>query len=105
MRVCFLLALFKKKPKVYLRSDGYGEYRSIFGFFGPVIYHIMFFAVSKTSHLISCREYILKGRKGDVVQPSQLTNKWFSNNKVNKIDKIKLLYVGRIELKKEFFLC
>ena len=103
MMACFLLALFKKKPKVYLRSDGYGEYRSIFGFFGPVIYHIMFFAVSKTSHLISCREYILKGRKGDVVQPSQLTNKWFSNNKVNKIDKIKLLYVGRIRVEKGIF--
>ena len=52
MIACILLALLKKKPNVYLRSDGYGEYRSILGFLGPAIYHIMFFTVSKFSHLI-----------------------------------------------------
>ena len=103
MMACILLALFKKKPNVYLRSDGYGEYRSIFGFLGPIIYHIMFFIVVRISHLISCREYILRGRKGNVVMPSQLTNKWLSNQKIPQLNKIKLLYVGRIRVEKGIF--
>ena len=37
-----VLIIFKKKNYVYLRSDGYQEYKSILGFYGPVIYHIMF---------------------------------------------------------------
>ena len=50
MLACILLFLFKK-PNVYLRSDGYEEYKSILGFFGPAIYHIMFFIVGKISNL------------------------------------------------------
>ncbi len=100
---CVILSFFKKKPIVYLRSDGYGEYKSIFGFLGPLIYHFMFITVSKISHLISCREYILKGKKGHVVSPSQLTDKWFSNIKENQLEKIKLLYVGRIKKEKGIF--
>ncbi len=100
---CIMLALFKKKPNVYLRSDGYGEYKSIFGFLGPLIYHIMFFIVGRISNLISCREYILYGKRGSVVRPSQLTNKWLSNQKTTQLDKIKLLYVGRIKVEKGIF--
>ncbi len=100
---CIVLAFFKKKANVYLRSNGHEEYRSILGFLGPAIYHIMFFIVSKFSHLISCREHILRGRKGDIVQPSQLSRKWLSNHKPSQIDKIKLLYVGRIRVEKGIF--
>ena len=57
---CVLIRLFKKKPIIYLRSDGYGEYKAIFGYIGPIIYHFMFSTLSKISSLISCREYILK---------------------------------------------
>ena len=32
---CVLIKLFRRKPIVYLRSDGYAEYRSILGFIGP----------------------------------------------------------------------
>ncbi|MDC3127778.1 hypothetical protein OA498_03870, partial [Candidatus Pelagibacter bacterium] len=57
----FLISLFIKilgrKPIVYLRSDGYGEYKAILGKIGPIIYHIMFSIVSAFSSLISCREY------------------------------------------------
>ena len=42
----FLVSLFikilGKKPIVYLRSDGYGEYKAILGKAGPLIYHFMF---------------------------------------------------------------
>ena len=60
----FIISLFLKfmgkKPIVYLRSDGYGEYRTILGKIGPIIYHIMFTIISATSYLISCRNYILR---------------------------------------------
>ena len=100
---CIMLALFRKKPIVFLRSDGYEEYRSILGFLGPSIYHAMFFIVSKTSRFIGCGEKVLKGKKGHVVSPSQLTEKWFLNNKTADLNNIKLLYIGRIRVEKGIF--
>ena len=103
MLACILLNLLKEKPNVYLRSDGYKEYKSILGFLGPAIYHMMFLIVGKISHLISCREHILRGRKGNIVEPSQLTKKWLFNHKPTHLDKIKLLYVGRVRVEKGIF--
>ena len=100
---CIMLALFRKKPIVFLRSDGYEEYRSILGFLGPSIYHFMFFMVSKLSSLIGCGEKVLRRKKGQVVFPSQLTEKWFLNNKNANSSNIKLLYVGRIRIEKGIF--
>jgi len=101
--VCILIKFLKKKPIVYLRSDGYGEYKAIFGFFGPIAYHLMFFIISKISSLISCREYILKNKVGDIVAPSQITPQWLTNHKETQIQKIKLLYVGRIKKEKGIY--
>tara|TARA_B100000029_G_scaffold276263_1_gene270877 strand:- start:1279 stop:2220 length:942 start_codon:yes stop_codon:yes gene_type:complete len=100
---CIMLSLFKKKPIVYLRSDGYEEYRSILGFLGPIIYHFMFFLVSKTSRFIGCSHKVLRGKKGDLVSPSQLTDRWFLNNKPAQLKNTRLLYVGRIRIEKGIF--
>ena len=100
---CILLALFRKKPIVYLRSDGYKEYRSIFGFIGPIFYHVMFFLVSKISRFICCSENVLRGKKGHIVSPSQLTDKWLSSSKPADLSSTKLLYVGRIRVEKGVF--
>ena len=100
---CIFLKLFKKKPIVYLRSDGYSEYKSIFGFVGPIFYHLMFSITTKISHLISCRKYILKGKKGNVIKPSQLDDSWLNNCTHINFDKIKLLYIGRIRIEKGIF--
>ena len=100
---CIVLKLLNKKPNVYLRSNGYEEYKSIVGFLGPPIYHLMFSIAGKISHLISCREHILRGKKGNIVEPSQLTSKWLSNHKSVQLDKIKILYVGRIRVEKGIF--
>ena len=97
------LFFFRIKPFVYLRSDGYGEYKSILGFFGPMIYHVMFLTTSKISNLISCSKFILKNNKGSVIFPSQLSQKWLTKTKESKIEKIKLLYVGRIRVEKGIF--
>ncbi len=100
---CIFLRLFKKKPLVYLRSDGYGEYKAILGFLGPIIYHFMFTVTSMICHLISCRKYILKNKKGNLVYPSQLDESWFSNTLDADIDQIKLLYIGRVKIEKGIY--
>ncbi len=97
------LMFLRKKPFVYLRSDGYGEYKAIAGNFGKFCYHMMFKIVSKISHLISCRDYILKGQKGDIVSPTQIDSDWLNNPKMPNYEKIKLLYVGRFRIEKGVF--
>ena len=86
-----------------MRSDGYKEYKAIFGFLGPIIYHFMFIIISKISHLISCRKYILRNKVGNIVHPSQLDEDWLRNLKEINFDKIKLLYVGRVKVEKGIF--
>ena len=53
-----------KTPLVYLRSDGFGEYKAILGKIGPIIYFFMFWIIGSISKLASCRNYILRGKKG-----------------------------------------
>ena len=97
------LKLFRKESFVYLRSDGYKEYRSILGFYGPIIYHFMFVIVAKFSMLIACRKHLLRGKSGKIVYPSRLNEKWFIgyNQKLNNLNT--LLYVGRIRVEKGIF--
>ena len=103
----FIISLFLKflgkKPIIYLRSDGYEEYKTILGRIGPVIYHFMFLIVTSISNLISCREYILKGKKGKIVYPSQLDSIWLRKPKNLEIKNFKLLYVGRIRVEKGIY--
>ena len=40
--ICVLLSILRKKVYVYLRSNGYEEYKCYSKYFGPFIYHIMF---------------------------------------------------------------
>ena len=98
-----LFIFSSQKPFVYLRSDGYQEYKSIFGFYGPIIYGFMFNIVSRIASFISCREHILRNKIGKVVSPSELTNNWMINRKPISREKIKLLYVGRLKIEKGIF--
>ena len=97
------LILFGRKPYLYLRSDGYNEYKIILGIFGKFIYHLMFIIITRFSILISCREYILAGKKGLVVSPSQIDSIWHQNHVVPTTSEIKLIYVGRIKKEKGIF--
>ena len=101
--ICLFLRLYGKTPIVYLRSDGYGEYKAILGSLGQLIYHLMFSLTSLISNLISCRSYILKGKKGKVVNPSQLDSVWLRKPKKQEFKKFKLLYVGRIRIEKGIY--
>ena len=103
----FLISLFIKilgqKPIVYLRSDGYEEYKAILGKIGPIIYHLMFSITCAISNLISCRNHILRGKKGKIISPSQLDSVWLRQPKNLDIKNFKLLYVGRIRVEKGIF--
>ena len=100
----FFISLFIKilgrKPIVYLRSDGYGEYKAILGKIGPIFYHFMFSITGAISNLISCRDYILRGKKGKILSPSQLDSVWLRQPKNGEIKNFKLLYVGRLRVEK-----
>ena len=48
-----VLILSGKKPFLYLRSNGYDEYKIILGALGKFIYHLMFILISRFSTLIS----------------------------------------------------
>ncbi len=101
--ICLFLRLYGKTPIVYLRSDGYGEYKAILGNTGKLVYHLMFNMISLISNLISCRNYILRGKKGKVVHPSQLDSVWLRKPKIQEVKNSKLLYVGRIRVEKGIF--
>jgi glycosyltransferase involved in cell wall biosynthesis len=98
-----ILKILSQKHFIYLRSDGYEEYKSILGFFGPFIYHIMFTIACYRSDLISCRKHILKNKKGKIVHPSQLNDKWLNLKNQLKHKKMNLLYVGRLRVEKGIF--
>ena len=97
------LFIFRKKIFVYLRSNGYEEYKAIFGFIGPLIYHAMFLVVTFKSNIISCQERLFTKRKSDIVFPSELDSLWFKNLKKPVLQKPKLLYVGRVKIEKGIF--
>ena len=103
----FLISIFLKilgrKPMVYLRSDGYGEYKAILGKIGLLFYHFMFSITGVISNLISCRDYILRGKKGKIISPSQLDSVWLRQPKNTEVKNFKLLYVGRIRVEKGIF--
>ncbi len=101
--ISLLIKILGKKPIVYLRSDGYGEYKAILGKIGYLVYHLMFSITGTISNLISCRDYILHGKKGKVISPSQLDSVWLRQPKNIEIKNFKLLYVGRIRVEKGIF--
>lgn len=98
-----LLKIFSKKHVIYLRSDGYKEFKSILGLIGPMIYHFFFCIGIIKAKLIACRKHLLRNKTGITVNPSQLNEKWFKDFKQINYSKIKLLYVGRIRIEKGVF--
>ena len=63
----------------------------------------MFSIVSRNSILLSCRNYILREKSGEIVSPSQIDSDWISNIKDIEFGETKLLYVGRIKIEKGIF--
>jgi len=98
-----LLFIFRKKSYIYLRSNGYEEYRAILGFFGSMVYHFMYSIVTFYSKVIVCQSKLAKKENIFLVFPSQIDKSWLINNKTPNMDKPRLLYVGRIKVEKGIF--
>jgi glycosyltransferase involved in cell wall biosynthesis len=99
-----IIFLFSNKIFLYLRSDGFKEYESILGKRWVFLYRVMYFIMLKKSKIIACTNQLSGGQDFFLVQPSELDEKWFINRKVFiPIDKINILYVGRIRIEKGIF--
>ena len=98
-----ILFLFKKKIYTYLRSDGYKEYRHILGYWSIWIYHIMFKTVTSGSTVIVLNSILYNKKNCHLINSSRLDDLWFKENKKAPLDKVKLLYVGRINPEKGIF--
>ena len=98
-----LLFIFKKKIFVYLRSNGYEEYKAILGFMGPVIYYIMYTLVTFKSNIITCQKRLVKKKNYNLVFPSEIDINWLKNTTKSLLDKPRLLYAGRMKVEKGIF--
>lgn len=94
-----LVFLLNKDVKgyVYLRSDGYLEYKIRYGFLGYFIYHLMFKWISKKLKILSCSNNFTNVKVKNILHPSELNSIWL--NKGNTINNFKtdFLYVGRFK--------
>ena len=97
------LALFRKKVFVYIFSSGHEEYKRILGNWSVIIYHIMYKIVTSNSKVIVNHERLFNKEKSFLITSSRLNEKWLSNYKDVLLEKIKFLYVGRLNPEKGIY--
>ena len=97
------LFLFKKRVFLYLFSSGHEEYKHILGSWFVWIYHIMYVIVTSNSKVIVCHERLYDKKKSHLVHISRLDDIWLKEYKDAPLDKIRLLYVGRMSPEKGIF--
>jgi glycosyltransferase involved in cell wall biosynthesis len=95
-----VLFFFKKKVFVYLRSSGHEEYKYILGSWAVKLYDIMFKIVTSSSRVLVCDYRLYNKDKSYLVLPSKLDDRWLRKQKPIILDKIRFLYVGRINPEK-----
>jgi len=98
-----ILFLFRKKIYIYLMSNGYEEWKHILGSWSVWIFHIMHTIVTSNSKVISCNPRLYDRQRSFLVNPSRLNSEWFKNYNEVPLDKIRLLYVGRINPEKGIY--
>ena len=94
------LLIFKKKNIngfVYLRSDGFLEYKYRYGMIGYFTYFLMFKLISNKLKILSCSNNFTKVKKSKLLHPSELESKWFKKNSLKKTFQTDFLYVGRFK--------
>ena len=102
--IAFLfLFLFRKKVFVYLISSGHEEWKFILGSWSVWIYHIMYSVVTSNSTVIALHDRLYKNKKCHVISSSTLDEKWLQNFKNVKLDKIRFLYVARVNPEKGIY--
>ena len=85
---------------IYLRSDGYREYKIKFGIFGYIFFSLMMKFVQKNLKVISVNKNIKTSKMNYLITPSELDPKMVSKIKLAPIDYPRLLYLGRFKKEK-----
>lgn len=99
-----LIYLGKKlKGFVYLRSDGFLEYKIKYGLIGYYFYFLMFYFIKKYLKILSCSKNFTYVKSKNILHPSELTSNWFKKKIDNKGFKTDFLYVGRFKREKGIF--
>ena len=97
------LFIFRRKIYLYLISSGYEEWKYILGSWSVWIYDLMYKIMISNTTVIALHDRLIKKNKGYIINSSTLNNKWLNNIKNAKLDKIRFLYVGRINPEKGIF--
>ena len=90
------LFIFRKKIYVYLISSGHEEWKNLLGTWSVWIYNLMYSIVTSYSTVIALHDRLINKKKFHVINSSSLDDKWFVNFKEAKTDKVRFLYVARI---------
>ena len=101
--VFFYLSLIKRLDLtgvVYLRSDGFLEYKIKYGFLGYYVYSFMFFFIKKKLKILSCSKHFTNVKNKNVLHPSEINSFWFKKFNVIKKFKTDFIYVGRFKKEK-----
>ncbi len=98
-----ILFLFRKKVFLYLISSGHEEWKYILGSWSVWIYHIMYSIMTSNSTVLTIHERLFKGKNSHLITSSTLDEEWLKNYKEVKLDKIRLLYVGRANPEKGIY--
>ena len=104
--VLFYLYIIKKvdiKGFVYLRSDGFLDYKYRYGLLGYLFYYLMFYFITKKLKIISCSNNFTKVQSDIIVHPSELNSIWFDRKNSEKQYYTDFLYVGRFKKDKGSF--
>ena len=97
------LFLFRKKVFLYLISNGHEEWKFILGSWSVWIYHVMYSIMTSNSNVIVLHDRLYRKKNCHVITSSTLDEKWLKNYKEVKLDKIRFLYVGRVNPEKGIY--
>ena len=105
--IFMFINLFNRKVKgfVILRSDGFKEYESKFGFIGKKFYGFMFKKILNKLKpiVVTSKLSNLKSYRHLKICPSEITHIWKKNLKKPNLNKANLLYIGRIKKEKGIY--
>ncbi len=97
------LFLFRKKVFLYLISSGHEEWKFILGSWSVWIYHIMYSIMTSNSKVIVLHDRLCRKKNCHVITSSTLDEKWLKNYKEVKLDKVRFLYIGRVNPEKGIY--
>tara|TARA_B100001250_G_scaffold396716_1_gene403013 strand:+ start:155 stop:1168 length:1014 start_codon:yes stop_codon:yes gene_type:complete len=88
---------------LYLRSDGFEEYKNKIGIIGHIIYGCMLKYLEHNFKIISVSKKIKCSKIHYLVTPSEINNLWLKNFKKANLSFPKILYLGRYRKEKGIY--